>query len=256
MPPGYRRAALCLGAAYALLTLIVALGWLRPLDLSLSRAARADLPCWALNAGEAASVPLAGELSLLYVGTLALLCLRHGRPLLGGWLIGLLVAIVAVEFVFKFAFYQPGPGALLNGLERPDCFRPAYLAYPLISLPVPNTFPSGHAARTAYFGLLLAALLGARWPHLARPIRFAIAALVVLLGISRVVVAWHWTSDVLAGLLLGAAAACLALALADGFRWLRSKPRCPPMQGGSRTPRHWGAGGRSEDGRANREERV
>jgi membrane-associated phospholipid phosphatase len=223
VPPVYRRAALSFGAAYILFTLIVALGWLRSLDFSLSRAARADLPCWALNAGEAASVPLAGELSLLYVGALALLCLRHGRPLLGGWLIGLLAAIVAVEFLFKFSFYQPGPGALLSGLERPDCYRPAYLTYPLISLPVPNTFPSGHAARTAYFGLLLATVLGARWPRLAGPVRLAIAALVVLLGASRVVVAWHWTSDVLAGLLLGAAAACLALALADGFRWLRPK---------------------------------
>jgi membrane-associated phospholipid phosphatase len=207
--------------AYALLALVVGQGWLRPVDLHLAKAARFDSSCWVLTLSEAANVVLAGEVSLLYVG--ALLCVWRRRPLSGAWLIGLMLVAVTLEFAFKFWFHQPAPQALLGDLERLDCYRPTYLAYPLAGVDAPNTFPSGYATRGAYLGVLLAALASARWPSKATSARVALMALIVLLSATRVPIAWHWSSDVLGGLLLGTAAACLALALVDGFRWLKGE---------------------------------
>ena len=215
------RAAVAFGAAFLGLVLMVALGWLRPLDLALGEATRAGLPCWALNASDAASLLLAGEVSLVYVGLLALVCLWRRRPLVGLVLVGLLLASVALEFLFKFSFYQPAPHVLLINLDRPECVRPPFLEYPLSGVVVPNTFPSGYAVRAAYFGLLLTALLRQRWPRLAKTAAPLLLFLAILLSATRVAIAWHWTTDVLGGLLLGAAAASLALALANNFRWLR-----------------------------------
>ncbi len=211
------------GAAYAALVATVALGWARAFDVPISEAAYILQPCWMLTASQAVSPLLAGEVSLLYSGALALLCAWRRRPLASLAVVGLLLGTVAVELAFKYGLDQPPPRALLGRFERPDCFG---LGYPLTSVPTPSSLPSGYAIRAAYFGLLLAALVGARWPRLTGPARWSLVPILAVLGMSRVAVAWHWASDVLAGLLLGTAFACLALALVDGFRWLR-----PPTAG-------------------------
>ena len=202
----------------------MALGWLRPLDFSLSAAAVGGTPCWGQLASQAASPLLAGELSLLYAGAIGLLCVTRRRPWAGLALVLLLLSTVAVETTFKLFFNQPAPSLTALGVERPECWR---VPYPLTSVPpevLPNSLPSGYSIRVAYFGLLLTVLIGARWPRLARPARLGLIPIVLVLGATRVAVGWHWTSDVLAGLLLGGAAAFVALALADGFRWLRPLP--------------------------------
>ena len=214
----YRRAAAWCGVAYLLLLLVVALGWLQPLDLWLTRTARFELPCWTLTLSATAAVVLAGEVSLLYTGLLALYCGWWGRPLLGGWLLGVLLILVGVEFLCKLAFPHPAPAVLAGDLSRPACQQ---LAYPLTRVVVANTLPSGYAIRTAYLGLVLAALLGARWPRRARAGYGLLLVVGLLLGATRVVVGSHWASDVLAGLLLGGGGACVVLAQAEGFRWLR-----------------------------------
>jgi undecaprenyl-diphosphatase len=224
----YWCAAAVLAAAYVALVLVVAAGWTRPLDRAIGAAAYAEQPCWLLTAGQAASPLLAGELSLVYAGALALFCAWRGRPLAGLAVVGLLLATVPVELLFKSLFEQPPPRAALGGLSRPDCFA---VGYPLTSVPTPSSLPSGYAIRAAYFGLLLAALVGARRRRLATPVALVLLLAVLLLAASRVTIAWHWTSDVLAGLLLGAAYACAALALAGGFRWLHP-PSIPLGQEG------------------------
>jgi membrane-associated phospholipid phosphatase len=85
---------------------------------------------------------------------------------------------------------------------------------------MPNSLPSGFAIRAAYFGVLLTWLGGVIWPCLRTPIRWTMLILITLLGVSRILIAWHWMSDVLDGLLLGGAAGYGVLAFADGFRWL------------------------------------
>src|SRR6266571_4999710 len=110
----YLWAAGLFGLGFVLLGVVGGLRWLWGLDLRLVLAGHFDAPCWALNASEAASPLVAGEVSLLYAGALAIWCLWHRRPWLGVWLVGLLFAIVAVEFAFKFAFGQPTPDSVLG----------------------------------------------------------------------------------------------------------------------------------------------
>ena len=84
---------------------------------------------------------------------------------------------------------------------------------PFLTISAPYTFPSGNAARVA--ALVFALLLH---PARARVVRFgtkAGTAAAVLAAAALSVCAWghlatgdHWASDVLGGLILGAAAAC------------------------------------------------
>jgi membrane-associated phospholipid phosphatase len=80
-----------------------------------------------------------------------------------------------------------------------------------------TAFPSGHAAQSlaTFVGLALA---GAVWAPRAR--RGALAVAVVLaagVGCSRVYLGVHWTTDVLAGWLMGAAWIAIVLALRFNF---------------------------------------
>lgn len=68
-------------------------------------------------------------------------------------------------------------------------------------------YPSGHSAQSAAAWLALAFAVGARWP--ARRTRILAAAIVVVaaVGLSRVILGVHSTTDVLAGWALGTACA-------------------------------------------------
>jgi undecaprenyl-diphosphatase len=93
-----------------------------------------------------------------------------------------------------------GAVKLLVGRTRPDA-----LSY---------GFPSGHAtAAAAYFGALL--YLAEPLPPLwRRALRVAAVALIVLVGIARVMLRAHWPSDVLGGFALGLALASGAVIVA------------------------------------------
>ncbi|MGO4258670.1 phosphatase PAP2 family protein [Marmoricola sp. RAF53] len=69
------------------------------------------------------------------------------------------------------------------------------------------SFPSGHTMNTMVFVILLVAVL---WPYLtpraARPVAVVTAAATaVSVGVSRLYLGYHWFTDVMAGLLIGAA---------------------------------------------------
>src|SRR5919204_1913245 len=100
---GYFLAAGFFGLAFVLLSVVVALRWLGGLDLDAGLVGHFQAPCWALNASEAVSPLASGEFCLLYAGGLVVWCLAHRRPRLAIWLVGLLLALVVVEFAFKFA---------------------------------------------------------------------------------------------------------------------------------------------------------
>jgi undecaprenyl-diphosphatase len=103
----------------------------------------------------------------------------------------------------------------LYGRPRPDLAPHGVYVYSA-------SFPSGHSMLSAAVYLTLAALIASLEPRQAtKVIAFATAGLMILaVGVSRLYLAVHWPSDVLAGWCAGAACALIAwlvlLALGHG----------------------------------------
>ena len=81
------------------------------------------------------------------------------------------------------------------------------------------SFPSGHAAGSLLVYALMAWLLTAHWHGAKRQLVVGLAVLWALaIGVSRVLLAAHWASDVAAGWLLGATGVLLAVAVSRALR--------------------------------------
>jgi membrane-associated phospholipid phosphatase len=233
-----------LGGMFVLLVLFVSAGLHRALDRLVATALWQDIPCWGRSISERAGVAFAAEVSLVYALVLGVLCLRARKPLAAGWILFMLLAGVGLEISFKYYFTHPSPSAFLETIPRGSCGPPGP-AYPLTIVPTPSTLPSGYSIRAAYFCLLLAAVIGGRWPRLRFVARVLLGSLALVAGASRVTVGWHWPTDVAAGLLVGACSAVLASAMADGFVWLRPGGRAPaPRRARAPSRKRTGAGRR------------
>ena len=151
---------------------------------------------------------------LLVVGALAIWRLaaagrKHAALLLGVAALG----GEALDQILKLCFHRPRPEAFFG-----------------LTVPPTYSFPSGHALTATCFYGLLAALLAARMrPVAAKAGLWALAAaLVALIGLSRVYMGVHYPSDVLAGY---AAAVVWVAAVRAGYGvWLRRGQRgtAPP----------------------------
>jgi undecaprenyl-diphosphatase len=122
--------------------------------------------------------------------------------------------------------------SLLNTAVKAAVNRPRPLVdHPLVHLPGAS-FPSGHAqaAATGYGVLLLVFLpvVAHRWRRLA--IGFA-AFMVVAIAFSRVALGAHFVSDVVAGIILGAAWTAAMTALFSAWRVQRGRPEVRPAHG-------------------------
>jgi membrane-associated phospholipid phosphatase len=235
------RSFLWIAGAFVLLVLAVSLKLHPAVDRAVATVLWQDIPCWGRTVSERASVLFAAELSVLYALAFGFVCLRGHRPLAGGWILFLMLAGIGIEIAFKFYFTHPSPGAFLETLPREACGQ-AGAAYPFTVVPTPSTLPSGYTIRAAYFSVLLAGLIGGRWPRLRLVAWVGLGAFAIVAGASRVTVGWHWPTDVLAGLLLGTGFAILALAIADNFTWLRPGGT---GRGRSRAPARSGTPGRT-----------
>lgn len=116
------------------------------------------------------------------------------------WLAPLLLfASAAAELAFKVVLQHPGP---------PEEFVRSW-GNPLgVRISTPSSFPSGHAARAAFFAFVL-------WDLVPGPWRAGLVALVAVTVWARVYIGDHWLSDVVGGAALGALFGALALL------WLR-----------------------------------
>lgn len=197
-------AAWCSGAGIAAFTALAVLVHVRALaglDLAAAQVARA---LWspALDAlAAAASVLLSVEFSLLFALAGCALLWRAGY----GWLSLTPLAflpLLALELGLKLLVSQP---------HMPAEFQRA-VAYPLVTLTLNGSFPSGHAIRSGFFCAYLAQMLRAREGCLARLAPPVLACAAVLLGATRLYLGVHWASDVTGGLLLGWSAGLLVAA--------------------------------------------
>ena len=94
-------------------------------------------------------------------------------------------------------------------IDRP---RPDLVSH--LDLTYSSSFPSGHAVMSpaVYFTLAAMVAAGELRPAARRLLIAGAAALVVVIGISRIYLGVHWPSDVLAGWTLGSAVAMAAWA--------------------------------------------
>lgn len=151
-------------------------------------------------ASEALAIVFSGEFSLLFAGLLAVYFWRRGMRV-GVLAVLAFLPLVFLEIALKYLVNQPPvPDDLYKGL-----------AYPLANVTTQGSFPSGHAARAAFFAVFLGTL-GRSRGDLARWLAPLAAAVIGLAcGLSRLYEEVHWASDVVAGAILGAAIGYLAV---------------------------------------------
>jgi membrane-associated phospholipid phosphatase len=203
-----RRAVGCLIQVLALqITLIGLLAWfvhvhpILPLDVAITRAFQQNQAPWLLITMLAISYPGSSLLMPALVLLTAVLF----------WLVGFHLEAVLVGGLSTISL-------LLNLLLKVQVSRPrptANLVH-IVQAAVGYSFPSGHVmAYIAYWGLRCAfgviLFEGRHWWRTA--LLTTSAALVVLIGPSRVYLGDHWASDVLGAYLIGG----VLLGLAVGF---------------------------------------
>ncbi len=141
-----------------------------------------------------------GNDGLLWIAlALLLLCFRKTRRAGVLALAGMLLNFIAVNVVIKHLVARPRPWLVVEGLNT------------LLFIDDPNSFPSGHTSAACAFAAALCCELDPVW---AKALAVAGA---VLMGWSRIYVAIHFPTDVLAGAVIGAACGLLAVWLYRRF---------------------------------------
>jgi undecaprenyl-diphosphatase len=139
----------------------------------------------------------------------------------GGWGLAVIAPLAIVARTRAFALWLigtlVGTAVVIAGLKvvvgrgRPCTVYPA-LAQAITDSPTDCSFPSGHAAGSFCFALFVATALLARdpRPRWARGVALGCVAFATLVAASRVVLGFHFPSDVLGGALLGGAIGAFA----------------------------------------------
>ena len=207
-----RRLALigALALLFVALSLLVAGGALRSLDLAVAYGLAADwIPSLqpffqgiALLGGTEAT-------SLVALGIFVFLWRRGYRQ--GAFAVAAFLGALLVEVAYKKLLSHPGPPIALH---HPD--GPSLTELVEGSLQLRASFPSGHMMRTVIaYGLLAFIVQRLAAPGASRRLALPLAlALIVIMAFDRVYLEVHWASDVLGGLVLG------SLALAVAVTWL------------------------------------
>ena len=151
----------------------------------------------ALERAASAITKLGGAWSVVTLTALgAALLLRRGRRLDAVVFVGGVVLVSLVTNGLKIAIGRPRPANDLTHVLHTA------------------SFPSGHTSGAVVVFVLLAVFLATWHRHAAVAGAVILAGLV---GVTRVVVEAHWTTDVLAGFCLGAAIVAAVLLVRDRF---------------------------------------
>lgn len=211
---GYLLAGACAALGFTAISLAAAGGWLLAADQATLAWVAARRDCGGIARAAVLSFIGAGEVSLLLTALLAAACLMRRQPRAAAALL-LLYVSVPIELALKHTVAQPVPGALYPIPGACEWYHPA------LTVVTPHSYPSGYAIRVTYFFALAAAglLRGQRasprgnWPALptSRLGVVALASVLALLLASRLVLSWHWPSDLVGGALLGVALAAATL---------------------------------------------
>jgi len=208
------RAGVAGFAVFALLTLLVHRRVLVDIDFAAARAKEAVVggffDLWSAGAG----IVLSAEFSVAYALIASYLLWQAG---LGRWAFAPLawLPLVPVELFLKMVIYQPG--------VPEDLYRTVY--YPLTTLTLHGAYPSGHALRTGFLCTFAAVLLHARGGALGRLAPFVFTVLALMLGFARIYLGYHWLSDVVAGLTVGASMALFVAPTVAGRLWRATSER-------------------------------
>lgn len=145
----------------------------------------------------ASLVTLLGNIEVTGALTLAVSMLGWKRRGIRGFAPMLLFLGVTIELVLKF--FLPHP-SLPEGYARNVEFLPP------LRFPTPYSFPSGHMLRITFLAVYFTANGG--------PWRVTGWMLVLAMGLTRLYLNEHWTSDILGGVFLGLALAHVARTIA------------------------------------------
>ncbi len=134
------------------------------------------------------------------------------------WAPLLLFAVIGVQAGARLVVDQPGPGRLYelnrpyashpigNALDRTDAVvRGSFVTATAASGETGNergSFPSGHAARVLFLGLLMAEAVAASRSWRPVVVRSAAILMAGLVGYSTLYFGYHWPSDLLGGYML------------------------------------------------------
>lgn len=226
-PPGVGRFTelVTLGLVAVILGAVPFLGLLALLETEWAPLAR-------LDQGIADTLNTAVATRPLAVQVLEILS-EAGGGATAGYVIGLTALALLVRGRRRLATYAAVTGAgllvlvpvskVLVGRTRPE------VALPVVELPTNASFPSGHAMTSfATWGLLALIAL----PHTRGAIRWTVvgsaAAVIVLVGFTRLALGVHFLSDVLAGWALAAAWLAVTTAAFRMWRWPGEKPPDAP----------------------------
>lgn len=182
--------------AFLAITLLVHYRFLAASDRSVAEAAH-SLSAKSLDTlGALLSILFSAELSVVYALLLGLFLWRRG---FGLWSLApfAFLPLVLLEIVMKATIHQP--------MVPPELQRASF--YPLATVHMEGSFPSGHAIRGAFLSIFLMLLLTNRGRAFTVLAVFCAVAVVVLLAFTRLYLGQHWLSDVIAGSILGGAAA-------------------------------------------------
>ncbi len=136
-----------------------------------------------------------------------------GNPLVVTAVVAVVGVLLLVRDRRRLAVYlvvTAAGGALLNTAVKMLVERSRPAAADQLVVAHGFSFPSGHAAASVYaYGTLAVVCVLALPGRVGRWLAVACLVLVPLIGVSRVVLGVHWTSDVLAGWSLALAWLCL-----------------------------------------------